>query len=240
DAEEEANADGDAEGHQHRRQGDQGRGESRDQGGQPAAVQDDDQDAQRAADAGQEHRLDQELGQDVTPPSPDRLPDADLARPFGDGDQHDVHDPDAADHQGDAGDGAQHQGEDAGGLRSAAQDVLLAQDLEVRLGGVRDVVPVQQDLGDFIGGHLRGLGAASRHVDLLHVPASTSQQVVPGGGDRGHHHVVLIVEAGAALAGEDADYPEALPVELDHLADGVGAVEEAVDHRLSDHGHLAG
>ena len=53
--------------------------------------------------------LGQELPEDVAPPRPDREPDADLARALGHGHEHDVHDADAADQQGDAGDGAKQQ-----------------------------------------------------------------------------------------------------------------------------------
>ena len=49
-----------------------------------------------AAQQRQHHRLGQELAQDGAPGRADGLADADLAGAFGDGDQHDVHDPDAA------------------------------------------------------------------------------------------------------------------------------------------------
>ena len=61
-------------------------------------------DADDAADHAQGHRLDQELKQDVAAAGADRHADADLARPLGDADEHDVHDADAADEQRDAGD----------------------------------------------------------------------------------------------------------------------------------------
>jgi hypothetical protein len=47
-----------------------------------------------SAPAGERARLDQELEQDVAPPGAERLAQADLTRPLGDGDQHDVHDHD--------------------------------------------------------------------------------------------------------------------------------------------------
>jgi len=53
------------------------------------------------------------------------------------------HDPDSPNDERDPGDRSQHQGEDPGRLRRAAQDVLLAEDLEVGLGRIRDVVPVE-------------------------------------------------------------------------------------------------
>src|ERR1700730_19411822 len=131
ETEEETDADGDAERHEDRRRGKDGWGRRRYHQRQDSCEAEADQDPERAAQAGEEHRLDQELQQDVLTTGADRLSDADLARPLRDGDEHDVHDSDSPDDQGDAGDGAQHQGEDAGRLRSAVEHVLLAQDLEV-------------------------------------------------------------------------------------------------------------
>ena len=57
---------------------------------------------EQTTEEGDGHRLDEELDQDVRLAGADRLADADLARPFGHRYQHDVHDADAADQEGDA------------------------------------------------------------------------------------------------------------------------------------------
>ena len=62
-----------------------------------------------APSVAERRRLDEELGQDVAAACAERLPNADLARALGDGDEHDVHDHDRADdepdrRQRDAGD----------------------------------------------------------------------------------------------------------------------------------------
>ena len=77
-------------------------------------------DADHAAEQGQRQRLDQELGEDVAAARADRLADADLAGPLADRDQHDVHDPDAADDQRDRGDPAEQEGQRAGDRRRGA------------------------------------------------------------------------------------------------------------------------
>ena len=61
-------------------------------------------DAAEAADAGEGDGFDQELEHHLAGTGTDGHPDADLAGSFGDRDQHDVHDADAADQQADAGD----------------------------------------------------------------------------------------------------------------------------------------
>ena len=58
-------------------------------------------DAEDRAERAQRRALDEELAQDVLPPRAERLPHADLARPLGDGDEHDVHDHQPADHEAD-------------------------------------------------------------------------------------------------------------------------------------------
>src|SRR5690349_22645120 len=47
-------------------------------------------DPEDPAEHAQQHRLDEELHQDVAPARADRLADADLARPLGDAHEHDV------------------------------------------------------------------------------------------------------------------------------------------------------
>src|SRR5206468_9543347 len=58
-----------------------------------------DRNADGASDQAEHHRLDQELPQHIPSSSADGEPQADLARAFGDGHQHDVHDADASHEQ---------------------------------------------------------------------------------------------------------------------------------------------
>src|SRR6185295_9050731 len=99
EAEEDAHGGREEEGEEDRARGDRGgpAGEPPDRLGRADAEQDADDSPGQAED----ERLDQELKEDVAPAGAERLPDADLARPFGDRDEHDVHDPDAADDERD-------------------------------------------------------------------------------------------------------------------------------------------
>ena len=72
---------------------------------------------------------------------PDRLADADLARPLADRHEHDVHDPDAADDERDRGDAGQHERERAAHRGGRLQQLRLVEDLEVVV--VRDGQAVQ-------------------------------------------------------------------------------------------------
>ena len=88
-----------------------------------------------------EHRrLDQELATDHPGRRAEGLAQPDLADPLGDRDQHDVHHADPPHQQGDRGDPAEQHGEglvDRGGGR---EELLLAGDGEVGLGGSGDLV----------------------------------------------------------------------------------------------------
>ena len=91
--------------------------------GRKVAADDPEQHAEGAADQAEHRRLDQELAPDDPWRRAERLAQADLPDALGDRDQHDVHDPDAADEERDAGDAAQQDGQRpvhrGGGRRSA-------------------------------------------------------------------------------------------------------------------------
>src|SRR5882762_7786603 len=78
-----------------------------------------------------EHGLAQKLQQDVPPRGADRAADADLPDALQDRREHDVHDADAADHQGNGRDGTEHDVEDRLGPLLLLQQQLGHRDLEV-------------------------------------------------------------------------------------------------------------
>ena len=82
---------------------------SDDEGDQPSK-----HDADDAADQAEQGRLGQKLDQNVPSPGPERLAQTDLARPLGNGDEHDVHDADAAHQQGNTRDTTEEDRKDPG------------------------------------------------------------------------------------------------------------------------------
>ena len=84
-----------------------------------------------AADQTDGRRLDQELQQDGPPLGADGFADADLARPLGHRDEHDVHDADAADKERQAGDEQADPADDGRHLVDHLQDLLLLVDGEI-------------------------------------------------------------------------------------------------------------
>ena len=75
-------------------------------------------------------RLEQELQQDVAPAGAEREADADVLGPLGDGDQHDVHDADAADQQRHRGDRDQAEAHRVGDALHQHQVLVERLDLE--------------------------------------------------------------------------------------------------------------
>jgi hypothetical protein len=85
--------------------------------GQPPRHPDPACDAHQTSGDRQYERFDQELEEDARRLRADGHADADLARPFRDADEHDVHDADAADQQRDGGDAREQRQDRVGALR---------------------------------------------------------------------------------------------------------------------------
>ena len=103
-------------------------------------------DAEHAAADREQHGLDEELAEDVGAPRAERLADADLARPLGDGDEHDVHDADPADEQRDRGDGGEQHREDVVARGGRLQQRGLVEHAEGRRCRSSECVGVRIDV----------------------------------------------------------------------------------------------
>jgi hypothetical protein len=120
--------------------------------------------------------------------------DADLAGALGDGDEHDVHDADAADDERNASDGAEQDGHGLGGGGGGLGEFLLVADGEV---GLLAVAALLQEVGDILldpGHHFRRLGLDE---DGIEIGAAGNALDVAGVGDDDDIVLVLseIVEA---------------------------------------------
>src|SRR3989442_856667 len=87
ETEEQPDADRDAEGHEDRGHRDDRHRQAGDGNRQDAGQSEANQDSEGSAQSGKEHRLDEELHEDVAPSGADRLTDADLASAFRNGDE---------------------------------------------------------------------------------------------------------------------------------------------------------
>src|SRR6185312_9641703 len=153
---------------------------------------------------------------------------ANLARALGDRNQHDVHDPDAADEQRHAGDGTEQDGHDAaGGVGdignvgdiSHAEVVTLARADAVP--GVEEIADLLLDaVGDFLGGGGDG--------DVLQ-PGLAAELFLQGGVGDVDVVVLVLAEAGLALGQQGADDGEGQVLDADGAADRIAAVREEVE-----------
>src|ERR1051326_4284361 len=190
-------------------------------------------DADAAAEAGKDDRFDEELQQDVAAPRADGLSDADLARPLRHRDEHDVHDADAADEQGDADDRSHDHGGGGERFGDHLQDLFLREHAEVVFLIFFQVVACAEDLLGLIFDEVE-VGAAAHlegEDEALHVLAAPDR----GGGAEGDENdVVAVLPEGAAFLLHDADDGEAVAVDLDETADRIGAELEFLRDGLSD------
>ncbi len=97
----------------------------------------------------QDDRLDQELHEDVALAGADRHADADLARPLGDADEHDVHDADAADQEAYPRHAEEEGGEGVGDRLLRLTHLGLRIDLEVVAPGL-EAVALAEDALDLL------------------------------------------------------------------------------------------
>src|SRR4051812_28433063 len=107
------------------------------------------QDSEQAADRGEDDSFSEKLNQDLLPPCPKCLADADLTRALGHRDHHDRHHADAADHQRNGGNRDQHQKDPAADAIPDLQDGILGSDVEVVLLVELETVADPHDLFDF-------------------------------------------------------------------------------------------
>ena len=100
--------------------------------------------ADRAAEGGEHHGLEDELAEDVGGRGADGHPQADLADALRDRHEHDVHDADAAHEQGDRRDRREQHGHRAGDGAHGGGDLRHVDDAEVVVVGVREAVALAQ------------------------------------------------------------------------------------------------
>ncbi len=185
--------------------------------------------AERAADdasrRAQQAALDQELGGDVAPAGPERAADSDLAGPFRDARQHDVHDPDPAHQQADPGHRPRDHVEDALAAPALAEDLPRHQELE-RLSGREAAHHLLRDHGRW---H-HGSGRADPEDDLVDALGASLAASVQGG--QRHQHAAVEV-AGKDRAGAGARRRPALddPHDLEEVAAQSHAPAEWLAHR---------
>ena len=197
-----------------------------------------DGDPQTAAHPGQGHRLGQELHGDVPAGAAERFAEADLPRPLGDVDEHDVHHPDPADQERDAGDQHHHRRDAAGDLLEALELAVAREDGEVvvLVGAQPPAAPEDRGLlGDQSVVVLRPLGDG-RDVQAVAVAVlDLGEQAVEGSQGQDHQ----VVEAAAqerSLLHQETHHPEALAVDRDLLVDGIAVGEEGIRHVGRDDG----
>ena len=194
-----------------------------------------DADTDQAADDAEQNGFEEKLALDVAFAGADGESDADLAGPFGDGDEHDVHDADAADEQRDAGDGAEQPGHDFRSRGGELGDFLLGANHEVVVAAGLDAVALAEQIGNVAADLFDLIGRSGAEVD-------GAQKILPEKTAHGscvrHEHSVILILAHhiGSLGREKSDDGERRAVDADHGTDWVGIFEELFRRGLAEDG----
>ena len=199
-----------------------------------------DQNAHDAADAGQRDGFDEKLQQHLARGGADGEADADLVRALGHGDEHDVHDADAADQQRHTCHRREQHGHE---LRRGAQrlgDLPRIEDVEVVVLVALQVPPLAHDLRD-LGDQLQAVRAFhGGDGDLIDVMRRRfADQPTLQRGKRHDDGVILVAHARLAFRRQQPDDLARSTPDANAGSDGVFGAKQLHPHRVADHAHRA-
>ena len=161
-----------------------------------------------------------------------------FAGALGDGDEHDVHDDDAAYDERDEGDGGEHGAEGVGDGRGELDEGVVGVELEGVFGAGFVVAGGAHEHPDFVGGGFEpGSGRAGLDVDGEGLLGAVGLLV---GGEGDADEVILRGAEGAALLFDDADDGVGDTVGAELLAEGLDAGEEVFLDVGADDGDVGG
>ena len=106
--------------------------------------------ADDAAHGAQDDGFDEELSEDVAAVRADGQANPDLAGAFRNANEHDVHDANATDDEGDASDGKEETGHDVGGGVGSVSDFLLVAHGEIVIATGTNVVTLAKEGNDLL------------------------------------------------------------------------------------------
>ncbi len=183
--------------------------------------------------------LDEELELDVAPVSADGNPDADFAGALRYADQHDIHNPDGADDEGNAGDPRQQAGQGARRGGRHLGDILLAAHGEIIIAPGPDAMPLAQKGDDLLlhsGFHvgIGGLGHVGANLGIAREPFH-------GGRIGDNEDIVLILTKEIEpFRLEQADDFEWDILHADDLPNRIGIAKDLTGGRRPDDRNLVG
>ena len=147
--------------------------------------------------------------------------------------------PTPPDDQRDAGHGAEEQGHHHGDDVQHPGDFGGVSHGEIVFVARADVVPLPQEIGDFIFGLLHLIGRAGRDEDAIDVIEIAAADLFLDRGERGQDDVVLVLaEEVGAFRLQQADHSEGDFFDADRGADAVHAGKQVVGHGFADDADL--
>lgn len=190
------------------------------------------EEAGKGAEEAEDEALKEELEEDVHVRGADGFADADFVGAFGNGDEHNVHNADAANDEGDAGNEGEHAGNDLEEGASRVGDGVAVRNGEVGVARFG----LDERIGDLLGGGSEGVGGGGLDVDLLDLEIIIDVDEAGDGDDDGVVEVNVIKIDGVVDGGKNTGDEEALAVGGKGLADGLGGAEEFEGELATDDG----
>ena len=179
-----------------------------------------------------------ELEHDVAAFCSDSFAYAYLAGALGDRYQHDIHDADAPNKEGDASDGPEEDDESLSGLLHGLQQVLLIDDGEVALA--RNAMAQAKDCINLAGGRVHGLFVRHLNGDAVDgdcpLGGALGAEAVVGGGD-GYQGLEVLSDACAPSRFEDPYDGELATVQAYALPNRVSEAEKLLRQLRTQYCH---
>jgi hypothetical protein len=151
-------------------------------------------------------RLCEELQTDVAGTRADCHTNADLTRTLRHRHQHDIHDADPADHQGDPCDAGQQQGHDPKNLAGSGRNVGHVLNPEIVRFSFRNTMSLPQQFGNLRFGEGRATLAGGRNHGLAYRKDGALLQLLLHRGVGNYGDIILIIPKGASLCLENAHH----------------------------------
>ena len=172
------------------------------------------------------------MAQDIAAARPEGFAQADFAGALRDGDEHDVHNDDSADEEGDGGNRDSYEEEAAADVLPEGEERVARFNGKVIFLSVCKMASAAHDLADFVDGFLNLGGGGGARGDAQRVRLSAVFLFI--GAQRKNNPVVeRIPERGALLFAHADHFARRIPP-ANFLSDGIDAGQQIFDEIVSD------
>src|SRR5437868_458692 len=194
--------------------------------------------AKNSTGLGNEHRLREELPENIAAAGTDRFTDANLFRAFRHAHQHDVHDANTGSHQGDETDHERANADHAGNIEKSAFERVVSVDLKIVFLICLQAAGDSHRANSFIQRPVVEFGRKRLRGDV-HRPVGCAV-ILKKPRDRHEKKIVLAFPKGGTLFCQDTNNAISVAAHADDLADGRLVWEQTFLDAFADDGDVPG